>query len=189
METIFALIASAERGDRLAAEALLTSLYSELHRLARRELDQQGPGAVLEVRTLLRDAYLDICGRSGPVSPNRARFTAYAARVIRGLIIDYALRGQAQKRGDAFELTSPGTDVKEGRPDVEELTRIRGALDELERVDSSLAEVVDLKFFCGYSLTEIAEQRSVSERTVRREWDKARIYLHRATRDSDFSSR
>jgi len=106
----------------------------------------------------------------------------YAARVMRGLIIDHARSRRAQERGGQFEITSLGTEVGENVVDDRELTRISEGLDELAKVDASLAEVVDLKFFCGFSFAEIAAMRRVSERTVQRKWEKARIYLHRSVR-------
>lgn len=186
--TISSLIASAERGDRSAAETLFTVLYSELHRLAERELARHGPGATLGATTLLHEAYLDMSGRDRTSFPDRGRFMAYAARVMRGLIVDYVRRRQAQKRGGLFELTSIGADVGDVVPDEQELTLVSDALDELQIVDPPLAELVDLKFFCGFSFAEIAVMRGVSERTVQRQWEKARIYLHRAIRDTDLST-
>ena len=104
---------------------------------------------------------------------------SYAARVMRGLIIDYARARQAQKRGGQFEITSIGVEVPENIVDDREMMQLSDALDDLAKVDSELAEIVDLKFFCGFSFAEIAAIRGVSERTVQRMWDKARIYLHR----------
>jgi RNA polymerase sigma factor (TIGR02999 family) len=103
----------------------------------------------------------------------------YAARVMRGLIIDHARERHAQKRGGLFELTLLDTDAMENAVDHTELARIGEVLDQLARVEPVLAEVVDLKFFCGFSFGEIAVMRNVSERTVQRNWEKARIYLHR----------
>ena len=185
-ETISSLIASAEQGDRSAADALFSTLYSELHRLARRQLARSGGGVTLGVTTLLHEAYLDISKRDGAAFPDHARFMAYAARVMRGLIIDYARSRQAQKRGGGFEITTLEDDVAE-RADEKELVQISGALDELAAVDESLAQVVDLKFFCGFSFGEIAAMRGVSERTVQRHWEKARIYLHRAVREASLA--
>src|SRR5215471_19676806 len=121
---ITTLLASAEKGDRAAADALFTALYEELHRMARRELSKRAAGVTLGATTLLHDAYLDISSREGAAFPDRNRFMAYAARVMRGLIIDYARRRQAQKRGGEFEITSIATDVAEAVPDVNELTRV-----------------------------------------------------------------
>jgi RNA polymerase sigma factor (TIGR02999 family) len=180
---ISSLIASAEGGNRSAADALFAALYSELHRLAKRQLARIGAGATIGATTLLHEAYLDISARESAVFPDRGRFMAYAARVMRGLIIDYARSRQAQKRGGRFEITF--LDGKEIAPavDEKELARIGDAVDELAAVDPQLAEVVDLKFFCGFSFAEIAAMRNVSERTMQRHWEKARIYLHRSLRD------
>jgi RNA polymerase sigma factor (TIGR02999 family) len=176
------LIAAAQRGETSAAHELFDALYTELHRLAERQLSRQG-AASLGVTTLLHEAYLDIAGRAGGSFPDQARFMGYAAHVMRGLIIDHARRGHAQKRGGQFEITSLDTQVAENAVDAKELAQISDALDELAKIDPSLAEVVDLKFFCGLTFAEIAAIRGVSERTVQRNWEKARVYLHRSIRN------
>ena len=158
-------------------EALFSLLYSELHGLARREL-ARGGGANLGVTTLLHEAYLDISSRHGAAFPDEAHFMGYAARVMRGLIIDHARAERASKRGGGFEITSLRTDEVGPDSDPRELSAISDALDELATVDAPLAEIVDLKFFCGFSFAEIAAMRGVSERTVQRKWEKARIYLY-----------
>jgi RNA polymerase sigma factor (TIGR02999 family) len=173
------LFGAAERGDLSAANALFDALYSELHRIAKRELARQGVFLSLGVTTLLHQAYIEMAEREGISFPDRARFIGYAARVMRGLIIDHARRRQAQKRGGQFELTSAETEF-ESAPIDRDLGRISEALDELAKTEPPLAEVVDLKFFCGLTFNEIAASRGVSERTVQRQWEKARIYLHRA---------
>jgi RNA polymerase sigma factor (TIGR02999 family) len=103
----------------------------------------------------------------------------YAARVMRGLIIDHARKGTARKRGGEFEITSLVTDAVESLADVKELSAISDALDQLAKVEPELAELVDLKFFCGCSFAEIGALQKLSERTVQRKWEKARIYLRR----------
>jgi RNA polymerase sigma factor (TIGR02999 family) len=180
--TISSLISGAESGDSAAADQLFTSLYSELHRLAKRELARRGSPASLSVTTLLHEAYLDIAGREGNHFPDRPRFMGYAARVMRGVIIDHARSRNAIKRGGEFEITSLKTEAGENIVDAKELTSISDALDQLATVDAKLAELVDLKFFCGLSFAEIAAVENLSERTVQRRWEKARIYLHRNIR-------
>src|SRR5580700_3119184 len=162
--------------------AIFSTLYSELHRLAKRELARQSFPVTLSATTLLHQAYLGMAEREGSSFPDRARFMGYAARVMRGLIIDHARNRQALKRGGQFEITALRTDVLEGCIDYQELKGIGETLEELARVDPALAEIVDLKFFCGFSFAEIAAMRAVSERTVQRNWEKARIYLHRKLR-------
>jgi RNA polymerase sigma factor (sigma-70 family) len=105
----------------------------------------------------------------------------YAARVMRGLIIDYARSHRALKRGGQFEITALESDM-ELAPDDRELSRISDALDELAKAEPSLAELVDLKFFCGFSFAEIAAIKGTCERTAQRQWEKARIYLHQTIR-------
>jgi RNA polymerase sigma factor (TIGR02999 family) len=180
--TLVSLIEAAEKGEGSATEALFTTLYSELHRLAKQQLARGGRGITLGVTTLLHEAYLDMAGRSGTEFPDRARFMGYAARVMRALIIDHVRNRQAQKRGGLFELTSLTSGLVESSADERELTQISEALDKLADVDPELAELVDMKFFCGFSFGEIAAMRKLSERTVKRQWRKARIYLHRELR-------
>ncbi len=173
---------ASERGDSAAKQALFSALYAELHRLAKRELGRRGNPVSLGATTLLHQAYLDIAQRSGPEFPDESRFMSYAARVMRGLLIDHARNRNAQKRGGQFEITAYDTDVLDTTVNSRELTQISDALDELGKIEPSLSELVDLKFFCGFSYSEIAAMRGVSERTVQREWEKARIYLHRSIR-------
>jgi RNA polymerase sigma factor (TIGR02999 family) len=134
--------------------------------------------------TLLHEAYLNIAGGPAAVFSDRAGFMGYASRVMRGLIIDHIRSRQAVKRGGQFEITSLTTDVAENVPGARELTDISEALDQLAETDATLAEIVDLKFFCGFSFVEIAAMKGVSERTVQRLWEKARIYLHREIRQA-----
>ncbi len=175
------LMHRAEYGDGEAAETLFAALYSELHRLSRRELARHGGFVTIGATTLLHEAYLDIAGREGAAFPDRARFMGYAARVMRGLIVDYARSRQAQKRGGQFEITSLGA-AADNLSAHSELVEIADALDDLAKTDRLLADIVDLKFFCGFSFVEIAAMQGVSERTVERRWEKARIYLHRSIR-------
>ena len=150
--------------------------------MAKRQLDR-GPSITLSATTLLHETYLDISRRDEADFPDRPRFMAYAARVMRSVIIDYVRNRKAQKRGGLFELTSIGTDVADTIGDDRELGRISDALEELASLQPPLAQIVDLKFFCGFSFGEIAAMRGVSERTIQRQWEKARIFLHRALRD------
>jgi RNA polymerase sigma factor (TIGR02999 family) len=175
-------LAATERGDKQAATELFSALYRELHRLARRQLHANASGLTLGATTLLHEAYIDISKR-GAVFPDRARFFAYAARAMRGLIIDYVRERQALKRGGEFHLTSLDTKIADGVPQVHELAPLNDALDELASAEPALAELVELKFFCGFSFIDIATMRGVSERTVQRDWNKARLYLHEVLRE------
>lgn len=169
---------SGEVDERVVADALFTTLYAELHRLARRELNRRGPLGGLGVTTLLHEAYLSISRTEGTVFADQARFMGYAARVMRGLIIDDVRRKRSEKRGGLFQITSLGTDHGESVTSPQALIRIGDALDELSEIEPDLAEIIDLKFFCGFSFGEIAAMRGVSERTIQRNWEKGRLYLH-----------
>src|SRR5207249_6018659 len=179
--SLIALMEAAERGSKAAADALFSALYSELRRLAKCELARHGAPMSLGATTLLHKAYIEIAGKDGTSFPDHNRFMGYAARVMRGLIIDHARNHQAQKRGGQFEITSLGAELEHPVND-RKLVRISDALDELAKAEPTLAEIVDLKFFCGFSFAEIAAMRDVCERTIQRQWEKARIYLHRSIR-------
>jgi RNA polymerase sigma factor (TIGR02999 family) len=179
VEQDFALLLSnAEKGDRSAADALFAALYAELHGLASRQLARSAGYLTLGTTTLLHEAYLNMNRREGTSFPDRDRFMGYAARVMRGLLIDYVRGRKAQKRGGLFQIGTLPDEIADGPNEGEQLAKIGAALDELAVIDPELAQIVDLKFFCGFSFTEIAAMRDVSERTVQRHWDKARILLH-----------
>jgi len=124
-----------------------------------------------------------MAGREGSF-PDEARFLGYAARVMRGLIVDYARSKSADKRGGQFQLLPLDHDVA-ATPDARQISAIADALDDLAAVEPALAEIVDLKFFCGFSLAEIAAMQQTSERTAQRKWEKARLYLHHALSGQD----
>jgi len=183
-ETLAALVARANSGDRSAREAVFAALYDELHRLAQAQLRRSGSSLTLGATTLLHEAYLDLRKRDALAFPDRNRFLGYASRAMRGLVINYGRSRRMQKRGG--ELTF--LELDEGRvapPDrASELVALGAALDELAVLQPDLSELVDLKFFCGFSFVEIAAMRGVSERTIQRDWAKARLLLHRALEDA-----
>jgi len=160
-------------------DALFASLYDELRQIAQREV-RRGAGLTLSATTLLHETYFKVQQREDLAFPDHARFLAYASRAMRSLVIDYARRRQAQKRGGAFEITRLPTEIPEQVTEAVELERLGAAIDTLAELDPGLAQLVDLKFFCGYSLVEIASMRGVSERTAQRDWEKARLLLQRA---------
>jgi len=174
---LISLVKSVEEGDVGQREALFSALYSELHRLAQREL-KRNSHATMSPTTLLHETYLNVCPRESAPSIDRGRFMSYASRAMRGLVLNYLRDRQAQKRGGQFEITSLPSEIPFAPPEDLDCARMNDALDELARIDARLAECVDLKFFCGFSFADIAEMWSVSERTVQRDWEKARIFLH-----------
>jgi RNA polymerase sigma factor (TIGR02999 family) len=187
--TVHALITSADGGNRSAANTLFEKLYTELHRLARRELAKQQSPA-FGVTSLLHEVYVAMARRDDAVFPDRGRFMAYAARVMRGLIIDDVRYRQAQKRGGGkVHLTTLHTNVAQHAVvNAEDLASLSDALDELALHDAALAELVDLRYFCGFTFEEIGALRGVSDRTVKRQWQKARVYLRRALGETDLET-
>jgi RNA polymerase sigma factor (TIGR02999 family) len=180
-DEIEGLIRRADAADPAAADRLFAMLYQELHRLAEGHLRRGGAALTLGATTLIHEAYLNVSRRDAVAFPDRTRFLAYASRAMRGLVIDYARRRRARKRDRGLEITLAG-DEAPAAADVrvqQDLERLGDALDELGGIEPSLAELVDLHFFCGYTFTEIAALRGVSDRTVQRDWRKARMLLHR----------
>ena len=164
---------------------LFATLYAELRQIAQRELRRNSGACALSPTTILHEAYLKLQKHQG-ISPNeRGEFLAYASRVMRNLVIDLVRSRQAIKRGGGFEISSLASSVPEPVADVTELERLGAAIDTLAALDPALGELVDLKFFCGFSFVEIATARNVSERTVQRDWEKARILLRRALEGQD----
>jgi RNA polymerase sigma factor (TIGR02999 family) len=159
--------------DARAKDQLFASLYQELRRLAERQL-RRNAGLPISPTTLLHEAYIGMA-RGEAVFPDQDRFLGYAARVMRGLIIDFIREGRALKRGSAFHITQLTTDL--APVDGTELVRLSEALDQLSLRDSGLAELVDLRYFCGFTLEEIAAQRGIAVRSVSRDWQKARALL------------
>lgn len=180
---IVAMAARAESGDAEARNALFAALYDELHRLAQAHVRKSAGPITLSATTLLHEVYVSLASRSGLAFPDRSRFLGYASRAMRGLIVDYVRQRTAQKRGGDLTFTTlEGEEAS--APEPVDLERLTTALDELAVLDPALAELVDLKFFCGFSFGEIAAMRQVSERTVQRDWAKARLLLHRSLEEA-----
>ena len=173
-----------ENDDGESRRQLFASLYDELRRLAQRELRHKGSWLTLGATTLLHEVYLNLHERQSVPLQDRGRFLAYASRAMRGLIIDYARSRQALKRGAAFEITALPTELPEQAADSAELQRLSDAIERLATLEPRLAEVVDLKYFGGFSFGEISAMWGMSERTVQRDWEKARLFLHHALADS-----
>lgn len=176
---IGALVQASDAGNGAARNELFAVLYRELHRLAQQHLAKSGGSVTLSATTLLHEAYLDISRREQLAFPERNSFMAYASRAMRGLVIDYCRSKRAQKRGGDLTFLSID-DVAAPAEDADAFAPLDLALQELEALDPPLAQLVDLKFFCGFTFAELATMRGVSERTVRRDWEKARLLLHHA---------
>ena len=178
----------AGNGHDLPPQELFAVLYTELHRIARREL-RRSAAVTLTPTTLLHETFLDLSPRIGTAFENRAHFIAYAARAMRSFIVDRLRQRDAHKRGGQYEITSLPTEPHALASGAEvQIERLGEALDVLAATHPRLAQCVELKFFCGFSLGDIATMWQVSERTVQREWDKARLLLQALIQDTDPTS-
>lgn len=168
------------------SEGLFVLLYAELRRMAQREL-RRNAATTLSPTTLLHETFLNVSQRESTAFGTSGQFLCYASCAMRGLIVNYLRNRSAQKRGGEFVITSLPAELPHAPQDDGDLPQVEAlneALQVLARIDVQLAECVDLKFFCGFTFEEIADMRNVSKRTVQRDWDKARILLHRLMQDS-----
>lgn len=167
-----------QRGDEQALDSLLPSIYAELERLANAQL-RRDFNATIQPPELVSEAYLRLVDASQIDIDNRAHFFSIAARMMRQVLIDRYRKREAAKRGGGKTLLTLDqfSDAKASPP--VELERLDDALNALEALDSRQAEIVNLRFFGGLKTTEIAELLEVSDRTVKREWATAKIWLYR----------
>jgi RNA polymerase sigma factor (TIGR02999 family) len=174
------LLRRAASGDRAALDAVYVSLYPDLKRVARARLRQQGRAESMSTTMLVHESFVRLVNARGLRLEDRRHFFAYAAKTMRNIIIDTAREHLAERRGGGAEhLTLGEADVANVADSnaSDELMRVNEALQELEAVDPELAELVEMRYFGGYSEIEIGELQGVTERTVRRRWDKARAWL------------
>jgi RNA polymerase sigma factor (TIGR02999 family) len=168
---------AAHDGDRDAMSKVLSTLYQELHSMARRQLAGQ-QGQTLDATALVHEAYLKLIGRREAQFEDRAHFFAYAASAMRSVVVDYARQRLAQKRGgDLHRVTELPEEVEGGLRLDEEMLGLDTALTKLANLDARLAQVVELRYFAGLSELEIASLLKRSERSIRRDWQKARMFL------------
>ena len=167
--------------DRAAVDDLFGVAYDELRTLARRQIARLNPGQTLSPTALVHDVYLRMADRSSGRLRDEQHFRALAARVMRQVIIDYIRRRTAQKRGAGIVIDGLVSDiVGSATSSNEELLAIDEALVKLAALDARQARIVELRFFGGLDVEETATTMSLSERTVKREWQKARAFLHEA---------
>jgi RNA polymerase sigma factor (TIGR02999 family) len=175
------LIRRAQRGDSAAADELMTATYRELRKLARARLRAGGRSVLLDTTSLVNEWYLRFAEAEGAEVRDRAHFMRYAARVMRSVIVDFARRRSAQRRGGGAPHTSLTFQIADGGSAGErEIVRVHDALEELAKLDARMAQVVEMRYFGGMNEPEIAEALEVAERTVRRDWVKARLWLAEA---------
>jgi len=167
-----------QAGDTDARDALFAAAYADLHRLARARLRDGGRNTVLDTTSLVHESYLKFVTCGELRAEDRRAFFAYASQVMRSVIVNSILEHRRKKRGGEFSITSLSTTIAANIPvDDESILKVHEALSVLEHANPRLAQVAQMRYFGGYSEQEIAETLGVTERTVQRDWEKARLLL------------
>ncbi len=182
---ITSLLAAARQGDGSATHRLMTLVYDELRAMARRQLRYRRPGQTITTTALVHEAYLKLIDQNGATWQDRSHFFSVAALAMRHILVDSARRRVAKKRGgedvritlDEFRLSSEETDAEARAVEVLAVDR---ALTSLAALNERLSQLVELRFFAGMTEEETAQVMGTSERTVRRDWRKARAFLFQA---------
>lgn len=178
MTEIRELIQRLNAGEPGAQEALFAAAYDELRELAHARLRHGGRSAVLDTTALLHESYLRFIQGGQLHAEDRRAFFAYASRVMRSVIVDTVRECLAERRGGDQQQLTLTTQVLEGLThDADEILHVHEALEVLATAEPRLAKIVEMRYFGGYTDREIAEALDVSERTVSRDWDKARLLL------------
>jgi RNA polymerase sigma factor (TIGR02999 family) len=175
---VTALLAAIQRGEARAVDQLFALLYPQLRELAHARLRRSGRFTLLDTTSLVHESYLRLFNAGSLQAADRGQFMAYAARVMRSVVVDFVRRRAAGRRGgDAVHV---GLDEEVGGitdPREREVIRIHEALEELATIDERLVRVVEMRYFAGMTEEQVAESLQLSRRSVARDWEKARLYL------------
>jgi RNA polymerase sigma factor (TIGR02999 family) len=183
LEDLAQLLDASRRGDRSAADRVYAQLYDDLRRIAHARLRAQETPTLLNTTGLVHESYLRFVQAGNAAIENRAHFLAYSARAMRSIIVDAMRKRLADRRGGEAQHVTLDTALEESTaPPETEVLRVGEAVEELAKLDPRLAQVVEMKFFAGLTEAQIGEALGLTERTVRRDWEKARLFLHSAVR-------
>ncbi|MCE4556679.1 ECF-type sigma factor [Pelomonas cellulosilytica] len=178
MGDVTQLIEQARAGDRGALDRIFGLLYPELRGIAHRRLAPHERNVLLDTTALVNECYLRFVQREGLRPEDRAHFLAYAAAVMRSIIVDAARQSLAERRGGDVQHQPLDTAAADSlAAPAEEIMDVDSALQQLAKLDARLAQVVEMRYFGGMKDAEIAEALSLSTRSVQRAWDKARLLL------------
>jgi RNA polymerase sigma factor (TIGR02999 family) len=177
-ERLTVLLSRMQQGDGTARDALFAAAYRELRRLAHSRLHDGGRNTVLDTTALVHESWLRLVQAGELKIDERRAFFGYAAQVMRSVIVDSARERLAQRRGGGAQRLTLSTDLAQHvAQDEQDIVRVHEALQELEKADARAAQMVEMRYFGGYSDKEIAETLAVTERTVQRDWEKAKVLL------------
>jgi RNA polymerase sigma factor (TIGR02999 family) len=183
MTQLTELLGRIQAGDSAARDALFAAAYTELHRIARARLRDGGRNTVMDTTCLVHESYLRFVQAGELRAEDRRAFFAYASQVMRSVIVNSVRERIAQKRGGEGRPLTLSTSLAANVPDGEDMVlKVHEALEDLEKADPRLAQVAQMRYFGGYSEQEIAETLDITERTVQRDWEKARVILAAALR-------
>jgi RNA polymerase sigma factor (TIGR02999 family) len=178
VQEITQLLKAAQAGDRGAADEVVARLYADLQRMARSSLRRSGELTLLDTQALVHEAWLRLEGVPDGDFPDRRHFLAYVSRAMRSVVIDLVRARQAERRGGGVQDLTLNTAIADLAPqDETHVLRVHEALDELARLEPRLAQVVEMRYFGGLLEHEIAQALGVTERTVQRDWQKAKVFL------------
>ena len=184
MGALTGLFAAVRAGEPGAVDGVVAATYRELHALAHQRLARARTITLLDTTSLVHECYLRLLKIGELQTEDRDHFLGYAGRAMRSIIVDFARQRAAQRRGGAEIQVTLGSElVGDGTVGADELLAINTALESLGRLDARLVQVVELKYFAGLTNDEVAAALGVDERTVRRDWDKARALLFRELRE------
>lgn len=173
------LVHQSLESDVAALRRITPLLYEQLRKLARRHMGVQPSGHTLNTADLINEAYLKLAHLENPGWKNRTHFLSYASRAMRSVLVDYARKRRYAKRGaDPVRVSLADAKLISEQPD-EEVLAIHEALKRLSELDPRKSQIVELRYFGGLEIEEVAEVMAVSISTVKREWEKARIWLCR----------
>jgi RNA polymerase sigma factor (TIGR02999 family) len=174
------LLQLAAQGERAALDRVFALLYTDLRKIAHARLRTRGGASQLDTTSLVHESFLRLVTSAELQLADRKHFFAYAAKTMRNIVIDFAREQLAERRGGGAEPVQLNTELANevgGNAAGATLIEVNDSLLALEAVDPALAQVVEMRYFAGYSEAEVAELMGTSERTVRRQWEKARAFL------------
>ncbi len=181
MSDVTSLLLAAKNDDSQAMNRLFEVLYDDLRLLARAKLRRSAPMTVLDTTALVHESYLRFLRTGDLRVEDRPHFLAYAARVMRSIVVDLIRSRLADRNGGNALHVTLNTEISDSASVREdEVIMVNDALEELGTIDPRLVKVVEMRYFAGMSEDEIAESLGVSVRTVERDWEKARLFLYRA---------
>jgi RNA polymerase sigma factor (TIGR02999 family) len=181
MAELTQLLEAMRAGDSGAIDEVFTLTYRELHAMAHQRLHRSNRVTSLDTTALVHECYLRLVRLGQLQTRDRSHFLGYAARVMRSIVVDFVRQRLAKRRGGDELRVTLGTDIRQSTTvNEEQIMQVDEALQELAVLDPRLVEVVEMRYFAGFTVEQIAESRGVTTRTIRRDWEKARLLLYAA---------